>query len=245
MNNTVDPIDVLRDLNPVPTGSLRELAAARAEHLLPKLRADEIAAPPIRPYRRRRYVAATTVSAAALAAASVGVYLLATQAGTSQVSPPASTVSPRGGPLSSPTPVTNAAAADAFLPFQVVLPSNVKPTSLGVYQQAHQLVASYDTPGDGAYELAENPTNETVADLQKLAKTWKVGRAEIVVVDGVHVLVQAESVKSVGRNVTVSWIRGDGTTSVLTWLQGPWIGGRTFTEQQALSVAANMIGQGG
>lgn len=138
-----------------------------------------------------------------------------------------------------PPPVADASAADALLPFKVVLPSNATPASLGVY--GHQgLTAHFGTP-DGGYDRVEQSTDETVASLRELAKHWKVGRAELLVIQGVHVLVQSEHVRSAGRDLTVSWIRGDGTIPVLTWLTGV----RTLTQHNALAVAANLIAQGG
>jgi hypothetical protein len=66
------------------------------------------------------------------------------------------------------------------------------------------------------------------------------------VVDGVEVLLQGSS----DGSLTASWIRQAGGSPILTWIQGPETakGGQvsgTFTKQQALAVAADIIRQGG
>lgn len=191
-----------------------------------------------------------------IVAAAVSAYVWATPARSPQprTSGPASTI-PNGpgvyGPVKPPTPVPDAAAADALLPFQVVLPSSEKPTSLGVYasQGVPQLSGYFDTPSTGPYVLVEQPVgNETVALLEQTAKQWRAGPIHrIVLVGGVHVLLQGSS----DGSLTASWIRGDGAAPVFTWIQGPedathgQLMAQTFTEQQALSVAANIIDQGG
>jgi hypothetical protein len=249
MTLTSDPIEVVRDRNPIPAGSLRGLADQRADELIARLRAGEIAAHPIRLDRRRgRYLAVTAIAVVA-AAAAAAAYVLGTQTGTQrQVAPPALTA-PSGGPAPAGTPVANAAQADALLPFDVVLPTDATPAYMNVYtfqDGRRQLEAYFDTPSAGVYGLEEEPTDQTVGDLQTLAKTWKAGSAQIVVVGGVHVLVLNTSAQSSSPQETdVGWIRGDGAGAVITWLQGPWIAGQPFTEHQALSVASDIIGQGG
>ena len=225
---------------------------AHKQHLV-----TEIAQPPERrwpsllsvPPLRLRFA----IPAVAVVVAAVSSYVLASPAQSPhpRTSGPVSTVPGVYGPAKSPTPVSDAAAADALLPFHVVLPSTVKPTSLGVYasQDVPQLSGYFDTPSTGPYVLVEQPVgNETVALLEQTAKQWKVGPIhKIVLVGGVHVLLQGSS----DGSLTATWIRGNGATPVLTWIQGPedathgQLMDQTFTEQQALSVAANIIGQGG
>jgi hypothetical protein len=231
MTLTSDPIRVVRDLNPVPTGSVRELAAERADELLTRLRVGEVSTPSIRrEHGRRRYLAVAVVAVAVAAAASV----LTTQSGTPQQPPPAG------------TPVASAAQADALLSFNVVLPSDASPQYMNVYRWDGRelLAAEYDSASDGLYDLSEEPTTWTVTDLQQWANDWSTGSAQIVMVKGVHVLVGFDKVTP-GGETDVAWIRGDGASPVITWLTGPWIEGQSFTNQQALSVAADIIGQGG
>jgi hypothetical protein len=240
-----DPIELVRDLNPVPTGSLQELAAERRDELLAKLRAGEIAPRSIPPLRRRRSVAVAVV--AVVSAVAAGAYALATQTGSApQVLPPAPAAPRSGRPAPAGTPVANAAQADALLSFDVVLPSNVTPKYMNVYKwDGRQLLQGYyDTPSDGLYSVSEEPTTWTVTDLERRAAGWNTGSAQIVMVDGVHVLVGFDR-RTPGGETDVAWIRGDGASPVITWLVGPWIEGRPFTRQQALAVAADIIGQGG
>jgi hypothetical protein len=151
------------------------------------------------------------------------------------------------GPVRPPTPVADAAAANALLPFTVVLPTDAAPTSMGVYEESHQLAAYFDTPASGPYNLVEGPTTETVAMLRETAKRWRVGPIrEIDVVDGVDVLLQGWS----DGSLVASWIRLDGGSKILTWVRGPETAERgqvegTFTKQQALAVADDIIAQGG
>lgn len=92
------------------------------------------------------------------------------QSSPSSLNPPS-----RAEPLRSPTPVADAAAADALLPFKVVLPMNASPTSMGVYERSHSLDAYFDTEASGPYTLVEEPTTETVDMLKETAKMWRVG----------------------------------------------------------------------
>lgn len=242
MSPTSDPIELLRDLNPVSTSSLGALAAERADELLAKLRAGEIASQSVPPHRRRRYLLPTAVALAA-AAVATGAYALVTRTATPQQSSPPASTEPPGTPAPVGRPVANAAQADALLSFNVVLPSNATAEYMNVYKWdgRQQLQGYYDTSPDGLYSLTEEPTQLSVGDLRQLAKEWK---SKVVVVDGVHVLVREFSTPA-PKETFVEWIRGDGATPVLTQLDGPWIEGQPFTEQQALSVAANIIGQGG
>jgi hypothetical protein len=215
MTLTPDPIRVVRDLNPVPTGSLRELAAERADELLTRLHAGAVSPPSIRlDPRRRRYLAIAV--AAMIVAAAVSVLAMK--------SPPTST--PSGGPGPVGTPVASAAQADALLSFNVVLPSDASPQYMDVYRWDGRelLQATYDSASDGLYQLTEEPTSWTVTDLQQRANDWSTGSAQIVTVDGVHVLVGFDKVTP-GGETDVAWIRGDGASPVITWLTGPWIEG--------------------
>ena len=165
---------------------------------------------------------------------------------------------PSSRPLGGGTTVTTAAEADAVLPFSVVLPSNATPVNMTAYPQSAglaqgpELIASFNTPSAGVFELLEYPTDWTVEHLRAMADEWKDGPAHVQVVGGVHVLVGSQPLPSgpapqgsAGNEVSVIWIRGDGTSPVLTVVDGPWIEGQPFTEQQALGVAANIISQGG
>jgi hypothetical protein len=150
-------------------------------------------------------------------------------------------------PLDSATPVADAAAANALLPFKVALPAGAIPTSMGVYEKSHQLSAYFDTEASGPYTLVEGPTTETVEALKETARMWTVGPIhEIDMVDGVDVLLQGDS----DGSLTASWIRQVGGSSILTWIQGPETERRgqidgTFTKQQALAVAGDIIRQEG
>jgi hypothetical protein len=151
------------------------------------------------------------------------------------------------GPAEGATPVADAAAANALLPFNVVLPADATPTSLGVLEQSHQLDAYFDTPTSGPYNLVEGPSSVTVAMLRETATRWTVGPIhEIDVIDGVDVLLQGWS----DGSLAASWIRPAGPSRILTWIEGPetaergQVGG-TFTKQQALAVARDIIGRGG
>jgi hypothetical protein len=244
MTLTSDPIRLVRDLNPVPTSSLRELAAERADELLTRLQTGAVSPPSIRPdHRRRRYLAVAAVAVAVAATVSV---VFATQSGTPQQVFPPATSAPSGTPPPAGTPVANAAQADALLSFNVVLPSDATPKYMNVYKWdgRQQLEAYYDTASNGLYSLTEEPTSWTVTDLQQKANGWSTGSAEMVMVDGVHVLVGFDRLTP-GGETDVAWIRGDGASPVITWLVGPWIEGQSFTNQQALAVAADIIGQGG
>src|SRR5579871_6094621 len=236
-------MQVVRDLNPVPTGSLRELAAERADELLTRLHVGTVSPPSIHPDRRRRRYLAVAVAAMILAAA---VSVLATKSSTPQQVFPPATSAPFGGPAPAGTPVANAAQADALLSFNVVLPSDVTPQYMNVYKWDGRelLQAYYDTASNGLYDLSEEPMTWSVSDLQQRADDWSTGSAQIVTVHGVHVLVGFDNVTP-GGETDVAWIRGDGASPVVTWLTGPWVEGQSFTTRQALSVAADIIGQGG
>jgi hypothetical protein len=178
-------------------------------------------------------------AAAALAAAAVGAYVLAASPERTHTQPQDVFVAP--------IPVANAPAADALLPFNVVLPSNATPTSLTVSEQAQALYGRFDSTPDGSYVLDEQASTETVADLQKLDQFWHPNAThKVVFVDGVHIVIQGWS----DGSLEAQWFRGDGASHVLSWVEGPDTEGgqasaRTFSEQQALSVASDIISQGG
>ncbi len=145
------------------------------------------------------------------------------------------------------TPVANAAAADALLPFNVVLPSNATPTSLTVSVDPQALLGQFDTTPDGSYVLDEQQSNLTVGDLQRLDQHWHPDATHsVVVINGVHVLIQEWR----DGSAEAQWFRGDGADQVLSWVEGPdteqgQASGQTFSKQQALSVASDIINQGG
>ena len=151
------------------------------------------------------------------------------------------------GPATAPTNVDSAAAAQKLLPFAAVFPSEAAPTSLAVFEPSHQLMAFFNTSATGPYELVEGPSDETVAMLEETARRWTVGPIhEIDLVDGVVVLLQGWS----DGSLTASWLRSDSGSTILTWIQGPETAARgqvdgTFTKQQALAIASDVIAQGG
>jgi hypothetical protein len=74
MTTVSDPIKLLRLANPVPRGSLRDVAAERAEDLLVRLRADEVSTPSVSaPQRRWRRLAVAAIVAGALALTGVAI----------------------------------------------------------------------------------------------------------------------------------------------------------------------------
>lgn len=136
------------------------------------------------------------------------------------------------------------AAADARLPFHVVLPS-AKPTGMWTTDStrtpvvSRQVVADFRTPIEGVFQLSEKPTDWTVASLRSWADRCTTCTIQkVVLVRGVHVLVMA----SPGGALAVSWIRGDGARPLLTSVIGPY---RRFTQESALAVAADVIRRGG
>jgi len=69
-----DPIKLLQLVNPVPAGSLREVAAERTEDLLVRLHASQVAAPTLAaPRRRWRPLPVAIAVAGALALTGVGI----------------------------------------------------------------------------------------------------------------------------------------------------------------------------
>jgi len=201
--------------------------------------------PRITSSRRTAYLVIATL----LAAGGAGAYAFLSQL---------STTTATSRPLSGGTTVTTAAQADAVLPFSVVLPSNVTPVDMTAFPQSAaiadgpELIAHFNTPAYGLFDLTEHPTDWTVARLQEFATQWKGGPTHVQIVDGVHVVFGsgpapsgAAPAGSAGEENFAIWIRGDGTSPVLTTIDGPWIEGQPFTPQQALAVAADIINQGG
>jgi len=204
------------------------------------------------PRRRMALALAACIAVAAPAVAFSGLL------GSSSAPPSRTTTTPGARPLGGGTNVTTAAEANAVLPFSVVLPSDATPVDMTAYPrsaglaQGPELIANFNTPSEGVFELVEYPTDWAVEHLQAVADGWKGGPADVQVVDGVHVLVGSQPapagaapIGSAGNEVDAIWIRGDGSTPVLTVVSGPWIEGQPFTKQQALAVAANIISQGG
>jgi hypothetical protein len=144
--------------------------------------------------------------------------------------------------------VANAAEADALLPFSVVLPSNATATSLTVSQRSQALYGHFDSSTDGTYVLDEQPSTLTLAGLQEQDRQWHrdATHGAPVVVNGTQVLIETFN----DGSVQAQWLRGEGTGEVLTWVEGPDTsqnqpGDQTFSQQQALAVASDIISQGG
>lgn len=162
--------------------------------------------------------------------------------------------------------VGSAAAADALLPFRVVLPSarplvlEVSPPKPPAYvtHHVHQLVAFFATPATGPYVVVEQPANHLagiwmVSQLREWANTCRSRVIcpihKVVEIDGTHVLL----IGAPGRpgGLTVWWLRHDRARSVLTWVQGPEdyahgdLSHHRFRPRAALAVAADMIRRGG
>ena len=194
-----------------------------------------------RPWGSPRRIA---LAAATLLVAAVGAFVLVTHSGTN-----AGRKQIGESLFVAPTPVANAAAADALLPFNVVLPSNATPTSLSVSVDSEALLGHFDTTPNGTYILNEqqNNLNWTVGDLQRLDQYWHPHATHtVVVVKGVRVLVQEWN----NGSVEAQWFRGDGADHVLSFVKGPdteqgQAEGQTFSKQQALAVASDIISQGG
>lgn len=204
--------------------------------------------------RRTRYAVAVAV----LAGAAAGSYVLLAPKGHAVQTRPGELFSQlpsfrsAAQPYPPDTEVSSADAADAVLPYKVVFPSGMTPTKIEVGRPSGQLLAYFDTSGQGSFELAEQPTSVTVQALQAEADGCSnCGTHKVVVVQGVHVLVLDRSDNGAGNDLFAIWLRGDGTSPVLTSLNGPvdakngLLTGQSFSEQSALSVAASIISQGG
>ena len=184
------------------------------------------------------------LAAAALTVAAIGAFLLTANSGTNS-----GTKTIGESRIVAPIPVANAEAADALLPFNVVLPSNATPTSLTVSVQAKAVDGHFDATPNGTYVLQEqqNSLNWTIADLRRLDQQWHPDATHsVVVIEGVHVLTQEWN----DGSVEAQWFRGDGADDVLSFVEGPdtqqgRANGQTFSKQQALSVASDIIRQGG
>jgi hypothetical protein len=236
---TTDEIQLLRDFRTnVPAPDERTMRQAYAYATSQPRSANRLRLH--LPATKRARMLGIAAAAALLAAAAIGAYVLAASPGRKQI---------RIGQdlFVAPIPVANAAAADALLPFHVVLPSNATSTSLTVSKQAQALTGHLESSTDGSYVLSEQSSNWTVAHLQKLDQFWHPQAThKVVIVDGIHVLIQAWS----DGSLEAQWLRGDGAGHVLSWVEGPdttqgQTSGQTFTEQQALSVASGIISRGG
>lgn len=198
------------------------------------------------PRGRMRYAVALTAIAAAAAGASLPHILDSHPSANHSVIPrPNPSLDELGVPA---VPVSGVKDADALLPFEAVLPSNATAADMQVGDpkmvppSQAWLSAEFDTD-DGHYQLFERATDATVSTLQGWAE--QAGRScagctvsDVMVVQEVHVLV----VSSPALGLQLLWVRGDGTSPVLTQLV--WPSGQV-SEQAALSVARNLINQSG
>jgi hypothetical protein len=159
----------------------------------------------------------------------------------------------------------SAAAAQATVPFELVLPSRARPLVIvvspeGSPRRERGVGAFFDTPAAGPFyvneDLAASDTGEgirTVADLRQRATSchshYLCPVHRIVRVHGVPVLVIGAPGKPGG--LTLFWLRGHGRDAVLTWMQGPEdnahgdLSRHVFRPSAALAVAADMIAHGG
>lgn len=165
-----------------------------------------------------------------------------------------------------PSPhVGSAAAAQATVPFKLVLPSRARPLVIvvspkGTAMRKRGVGAFFDTPAAGPFYVSESlaaaDTGEgirTVADLRRQASSchshYLCPVHKIVRVHGVPVLVIGAPGKPGG--LTLFWLRGHGRDAVLTWMQGPEdnahgdLRRHVFRPNAALAVAADMIAHGG
>ncbi len=139
---------------------------------------------------------------------------------------------------------TNAAQANAFLSFNVVLPSNATRMCLAIIGAPQEGVYGHvDSSTDGSYVLDEAQSSVTLADLQQQGQRR---RNRVVVVNGILVLIQTWR----DGSLQAAWLRGDGADQVLTSVEGPdttqpQANHQTFSKQQALSIASDIISQGG
>ena len=239
-----DEIQLLRELGAeIPTadhGVIREIyeRATRAER------------PPARIRSAKRSIGARNALVFALIAAGIGASL-PLLLGSNRPSANRTTIlrpSPSIDELGIPAvAVSDVTAADALLPFSVVLPSNATPTEMQVGDpkviptSGAWLSAQFETSADGSYQVYERATDATPATLQdwaQEAQNCSSCTARVEVVEGVHVLV----VQSPVSGLQLFWVRGDGTSPVLTQLI--WPGGAS-SEQVSLSIAGDMISRSG
>lgn len=164
--------------------------------------------------------------------------------------------------------VGSVAAADALLPFKLVLPSarplviEVSPPKPPAYARetrpVHQSIAFFDTPTTGPYEVVEQ-SPDSPAGIQRVAqlREWAKGCHsrvvcpihKVVVVHGTHVLLIGAPGQPGG--LSALWLRGDRAGSVFSWIQGPTdyehgdLSHHVFRPRAALAVAADIIAHGG
>jgi hypothetical protein len=206
-------------------------------------------------FGRRTLLAGIAVTAAATAIALPIVFGNSGPSHDSSLRPSAPPRPAAAGP-GKPTSVSvsNVDEANARLPFKAVLPSNVAPTG-GIdvpisgepSDASGWLTATFDTDA-GSYLLSESSSNATVETLQQ----WAALSAEkcsncsqqVVTEDGVHVLVLASPV----FGLRLQWVRGDGTSPVLTeldWSRSMPANNVIPSQQAALAIAGDIIRQGG
>jgi hypothetical protein len=169
------------------------------------------------------------------------------------------------GPLRPSPHVGSAAAAQATVPFKLVLPSRARPLVIVVSpkrapSRKRGVGAFFNTPAAGPFYVSESLAAadsgeeiRTVADLRQRAKSchshYLCPVHKIVRVHGVPVLVIGAPGKPGG--LTLFWLRGHGRDAVLTWMQGPEdsahgdLPRHVFRPHFALAVAADMIAHGG
>ena len=202
---------------------------------------------------RMRRITAIAVMLAATAAIAVTALVLTTGSARVQSHPADTDVADMPPPnFTAPHPIPNglavssASAADSVVPFQVVLPSDATPTAIWatdptiIPANGRSIVAQFKTPGTGVYQIDERPAGSwSLSTLDWWAQNCQTCTTQkVVTIQGIHVLVMATP----GQSLTVEWIRGDGTTPVLTSIAGPF---DTFTETAALDIAGSLISKNG
>lgn len=212
-----------------------------------------------KPVTQPRYAAAFIAVTAAAAAAIALPIALGNSGGSHHSSlrlsaPPRPPAAGKLFPTAS-VAVANTDEADAQLPFKAVLPSDATPTEMQVSSpdqtaaSSAWLVAHFDTDATGSYQLSEYSTDATVGTLQQWAETSDGNCSDcttqhVVTEDGVHVLVLASPV----IGLRVYWVRGDGTSPVLTeidWSTDMPANNVVPSPNAALAIAGDIISQGG
>lgn len=158
-----------------------------------------------------------------------------------------------GGLVPTSVSVSNVDQANARLPFTAVLPSNATPTDIQVpistqpSASSGWLTAQFDTTG-GSFQLNESSSSDTVTTLQQWASTsaQKCSNCtqQVVTQDGVHVLILASPI----IGLRLAWVRGDGSSPVLTeldWSPDMPANNLIPSQQAALAIASDIIRQGG
>lgn len=148
--------------------------------------------------------------------------------------------------------VANVEEADARLPFRAVLPSNAEPIDgiqvpiAGTPSDASGWLTTHFDANGGTYMLSEYTSDATVETLQQWADENCSGctTQQVVTEDGVHVLVLASSV----FGLRLQWLRGDGTSPVMTeldWSTDMPANNAIPSQKAALAIAGDIIRQGG